>query len=447
MSIKVKIDDINAEIVSNDLHIEVQPPKFSKVKSTKLIIPYRITDDYAYLPFGYTMELMEMNNKKDIRPTREAFPKSEFSFSAILRDNQEEIKNRALRFLNKKGVVMISAYPGFGKTITAIKLVSLIKLPALVITKGLPIIKQWKESIERFSPNATCQILKSNERIKIDQNFYIVNAINNEKIDSRLLKRIGIVVVDEAHQIMSEILSRSLTHVTPRYLIGLTATPYRYDDYDALLGLYFGIKNDRKISIDVNRERIHPLIYIPLNVDHIVYRINTGFKPTIELGSNGKVDWNTVLESQADDINRNERIIKLVKFFGNRVFLIMCKRITQADYLLQRLKEEGEDVTSLFGIQKEYRKESRILIGTNQKVGTGFDHPRLDTLLLASDTLNYYIQNLGRVCRSPNIKPMFFDLVDDYSLLISHYKQREKVYIEHGGKIRRIEEDYPSFKF
>ena len=169
-------------------------------------------------------------------------------------------------------------------TITAIKIASTIKLPALVITKGLPIINQWRDSVERFSPDATCQIIKPKTTILEDRNFYVVNAINASKIDSVLLKKIGLVIVDEAHQIMSEVLSKSLTHVTPRYLIGLTATPYRYDGYDSLLGLYFGIDNGNLGS----EEGTNPLIYRKLQVPHIVYKIETGFKPIVRNQRSGK---------------------------------------------------------------------------------------------------------------------------------------------------------------
>lgn len=333
-------------------------------------------------------------------------------------------------------------------TISAIKLASMIKLPTLIITKGTAIIDQWKESVERFSPDATCQIIKPKTKLRADQNFYVINAENTVKIDPRLMMRIGLLIVDEAHQIMTETLSKSLTCVTPRYVIGLTATPYRYDGYDMLFGLYFGISNDRLLSTDnENDSKKNPLIYRKLWVSHTVYRINTGFKPPIELNAQGKPDWGKILDAQACDTNRNESIIKLIKKFDKRVFLILTKRVAQAEYLLLRLKEEGEDVTSLFGTQKTYRGEARILIGTTQKVGTGFDHPRLDTMLLATDTLNYFIQNLGRVCRSPDVRPIFFDLVDDYVILKKHFNERKDVYLEHGGKFRDFESDYPDFVF
>ena len=47
------------------------------------------------------------------------------------------------------------------------------------------------------------------------------------------------------------------------------------------------------------------------------------------------------------------------------------------------------------------------------KTGTGFDHPKMDCLILASDLESYFVQILGRVLRRPDIKPIVFDFVDD----------------------------------
>ena len=70
--------------------------------------------------------------------------------------------------------------------------------------------------------------------------FFIINAQNVEKLPKDFFKDVGSVIVDEAHMIMAETLSKSLQYVSPRYLLGLTATPYRPDGLDILLQLYFG---------------------------------------------------------------------------------------------------------------------------------------------------------------------------------------------------------------
>tara|TARA_B110000908_G_C9957164_1_gene315183 strand:- start:169 stop:597 length:429 start_codon:yes stop_codon:yes gene_type:complete len=139
-------------------------------------------------------------------------------------------------------------------------------------------------------------------------------------------------------------------------------------------------------------------------------------------------------------------IVELVKFFPKRVFLVLCKRINQGNYLVQRLREEGEDVTSLIGKQQEFEQKSRILVGISSKVGTGFDHPRLDALILASDIQAYFIQYLGRCMRTQEGVPLIFDLVDKNPILDKHFRVRRSTYLEHGGSIQDFSKKYPDFE-
>ena len=75
------------------------------------------------------------------------------------------------------------------------------------------------------------------------------------------------------------------------------------------------------------------------------------------------------------------------------------------------------------------------MIGTTSKCSTGFDFAKLDTLILACDVKDYFVQVLGRVLRRPEVKPIIFDLVDDNPILKIHFFDRLKVYKEIGGRI------------
>jgi len=314
-------------------------------------------------------------------------------------------------------------------TAIAIYLASKIKMKTFVIAHRIVLINQWKEAINRFCPSATIQILDTKDTIE-NCDFYIMNAINVGKRPRKDYKNIGLVVVDEIHCVMSEILSKSLCHLTPRYLLGLSATPYREDGLNILLDLYFGT---RKIHRKLNRK-------------HLVYRITTKFSPKVEKMDNGRLNWGVLLDSQAMNEERNEMIINLVKYFPSRVFLILCKRVDQGNYLVKRLLEEGEDVTSLIGKQQEYEKKSRILVGTASKTSTGFDHARLDAMILACDIQAYFQQALGRIMRTQEGIPMVLDIVDKNPVLERHYKVRKGVYTEHGGEIKDFSKSFPNFR-
>lgn len=418
MSIKTNIDELAWETrqkINTDLQIEIVS-KYGKGQS-KYIFPYEIVGDDIKLPFAYAARVLKLK-----RQDRTAFPEINVKFEGESRQEQKILLKEATKLLSEKGSVIISAFCGFGKTHCAIKLASSIRLKTLVIVNKIILMKQWEESILKFCPTAIVQRLTT-KSVKKDCDFYIINAQNVEKMGKNFFSDIGSVIIDEAHLIMAETLSKSLQYVYPRYLIGLTATPYRPDGLNILLELYFG---KYKIIRKLWRK-------------HTAYKITTGFKPTIELAVNGRVNWGVILDSQANDIERNEIIIRLIQHFSDRTFLVLVKRVAQGEHLEKRLLEESEDVTSLLGSNQEYKETARILIGTSSKIGVGFDHPKLDALLLAADVEEYFVQYLGRVFRTKDVEPIILDLVDNYSILTKHFQTRRQVYQEHGGTVKNFE--------
>jgi superfamily II DNA or RNA helicase len=304
-------------------------------------------------------------------------------------------------------------------TICAVNMAVGIGFRTLVIVNKIVLMKQWKESILKFCPNAIVQSITTKSKKK-DADFYIMNAQNVEKKGREFFSDIGLVIVDEAHMIMAETLSRSLQYVRPRYLIGLTATPYRPDGLNILLQLYFG------------RHKIIRKLYRK----HVVYKVDTGFIPKVERTLQGRVNWGSILDQQANSEYRNKIIIDIIESHADRNFLVLVKRVTQGKYLISELEKRDISVTNLIGNNQEFETSARVLIGTCQKVGTGFDHPKLNTLILAADIQEYFIQYLGRIFRVKDSEPMVFDLVDTNGILLKHFVTRERVYREHGGIVK-----------
>ena len=409
------LEQDSKEKISKDLEIKIQD-KFG-MGQPRYIYPYIIETDNIKLPFAYAVQAIKLP-----RPTREQFPQIELAFEATLREEQQVVRKEALKILSGKGSVIISAFCGFGKTVLAINLATAINFKTLILVNKLVLIKQWEDSILQFCPTAKIQKLTPKSK-KQDSHFYIINAQNVEKLPRHFLKDIGTVIVDEAHMIMAETLSKSLQYTFPRYLIGLTATPYRPDGLDILLTLYFG---QHKIIRQLYRE-------------HTVYKVSTGFKPPIERTIQGRVNWGAILDAQANNQDRNDLIIKIIQNFPDRNFLVLVKRVDQGNYLVGKLQEANESVTDLIGSNQEFDKEARILVGTCQKVGVGFDHSKLDALMLATDLEEYFVQYLGRVFRTKDHEPIIFDLVDNNSILNKHFNTRRGVYQKHGGTIKEFD--------
>ena len=105
--------------------------------------------------------------------------------------------------------------------------------------------------------------------------------------------------------------------------------------------------------------------------------------------------------------------------------------------------ERDVDVTSLVGIKRHFDTNARVLVATVQKAGVGFDHPKLNALIMAADVEQYFIQYLGRVFRTQEGVPLIFDLVDNFQTLKRHFSSRSRVYRQHGGVIKMLHKVLP----
>jgi superfamily II DNA or RNA helicase len=419
MSVKVNMENLSNETrekINIDLTIELGKDKYNSLGPKKFIQPYSLINNDVILPFAYGCRELKLP-----RPDRFKFSSVNLVFNGKLRDEQVEVKDIALKIL-KTGSVIISAWPGFGKTLLSIYLSTVIKLKTLIIVNKIVLMKQWEDSIVKLCPDALVQKLTAKSDIK-DADFYIINAINLPKIKNKFFDNIGTVIVDEVHLILAQTLSKSLQMVFPRYLIGLSATPFRYDDLDCLFDIYFG---KDKIIRKMERE-------------HIVYKLYTSFTPEMRKTENGRLDWGHILDAQAKDVERNQLMLNIIKHFKDRNFLVIVKRVHQGQYLMKKLVEMGENVSDLMGEKQIFDKSARILIGTIQKVGVGFDHDKLDTLMLACDSAAYYSQLMGRVFRRKDTNPIIFDLIDNNFVLKKHYKIREEDYLSAGAIIKTLD--------
>lgn len=375
---------------------------------------FLMDDDYVYIPYSFCRETFDNTGK--IFPT---IDDSVSSFKGQLREEQKEIIKSAKKLLNDTGSVLISAYPGFGKTISSINICCSINLPTLIVVNKIILIEQWKESILKFSTGEKCQyITPSTKKLDNKVNFYIVNAINISKFSREFWSSIKVLVVDELHQIITKVLSKSLFLIEPYFIIGLSATPYRFDEYNNCIKWFFG-KNELNIK---------------LQKSHTVYTIETGFIPEIKYTNQG-IDWNCVLESQASNEERNIKIVNSILNHLDRTWMILVKRVSHADELIKLFNDKDIVCETLLRSKQTFDKNCKILIGTTSKIGVGFDHSAINALCVAADVKNYFVQFLGRCMRRVDVSPIVLDFLDNFGPLRSHYLSRIKEYKDHGGTI------------
>lgn len=443
MSCVIRTNDYDNAVLAKlerDLSKRIEPPGQKYTANLKVMRAYIVDekdpDRPCNVPFNYGLKSSLKYNIVTKRPNRKITESFHHVFEGELRHEQKACRTQMIAFLQEHKSVILACYTGFGKTVTALNVASKIKLKTLITVPKKPLMAQWSAEINKFIPNATVLVVDAKMAKSVNSvdvpDFAIVNACNIHKICPNFLKKYGLVIVDEAHLQMTETLCHNLLKLTPRYLIGVTATPYREDGYDFLFNMFFG---DSKVTISLNKK-------------HVVYKVKTGFRPNngkiLKLGPQykTKLDWNALLDEQAKNVERNDLIVKIVEHFKARTFLILVKRVEHGKLLMDRLIADGESVTSLLGKQQQFDPDARILIGTNSKIGTGFNHPKLDTLLCACDMVSYYIQFVGRIMRRTDVEPVVFDLVDSHPILKKHFQKRLKVYVKHGGQVSIMETNF-----
>jgi len=386
---------------------------------------YSLEGDDLYLPFAFAHDTFELaDNKKTSYGRRDGM-----NFVGSLRAEQERMVSECYEKLKRnKGHIVIYPHMGFGKTIMTLKMACDAKLKTCILVNRIMLVDQWMESIKTFT-TARCKFLSpdtfaaaAEEADEEDYDVYIVNAVNVSKRNRDFWSTIGTLIVDEVHQMVTREISKAFFQFTPRYVMALSATPYRFDEYHKAIGWFFG----------------KDAIGNTLNRRHVVDYVETNFVPEIIVTPKG-VDWNAVLSSQAADADRNRLIVDIVTRSvrrDKRVWMILVKRVAQADALMSMFEGDVKCAT-LVRSQRVFDKECDVLIGTTLKIGVGFDHKPINSLCIAADVKNYFVQFLGRCMRREDTEPYVLDVVDNFPPLRRHFEGRCQEYRRHGGIVKK----------
>jgi superfamily II DNA or RNA helicase len=450
MSVKIPISNLNNSIIkklNSDLHvkpIQKESSSFFQNFSSKPSKSFEIFDSfkvnnvlYASIPFSYYY-----HNLSSIASCPSISQKSDnLDFNGSLLPRQLNIREEIVEILNRTQSVVLSLHTGFGKTVMALYFTSKIGYKTIILCHRKIIIDQWISSIKKYLPNASFAVLgeppKKKERkenpnhLADDENpdILIANVINIPKRERDSFANFGLVVVDEIHTICTESFSKSLLYLFPKFIIGLSATPFRSDGMDRIIELFCGPE----------------IVYKKLFKAFNIYKLNTDFKPESRLNITGKLDWNSVLEEQAQNKSRNLLLVNLCRFFCNRNILVLVKRKEHATSLQLQLQNLGEDVDVFMDTQRSFNYNCRILIATYSKGGVGFDHPKLDMLISGADVEEGFTQYIGRIFRRDDVCPIYIDLIDNMSTIKKHSATRLKICKELGGEVKSFEKVFNDF--
>ncbi len=135
---------------------------------------------------------------------------------------------------------LISA-TGSGKTTMGLYLVAQRKQPTLIIVHTKNLLTQWVDRIESFLniPKKEIGII-GNGKKKIGDKITVATVQSLYKCAGEVAPHIGHIIVDECHRAPSRTFTEAVTAFDSKYMLGLSATPYRRDKLSKLIFWHLG---------------------------------------------------------------------------------------------------------------------------------------------------------------------------------------------------------------
>lgn len=409
-------------------------------------------DGYIQVPRGLRESIIDECKKVgilvDISDQRGKGRPIRVSFKGDLRTQQDLAAQRLLAYFD--GV--LQAATAFGKTVVCSYLISERKVSTLILLQSKDLLSQWVEELHRFLEineeppeyetktgrkkrrDSAIGVLHGNKNTLtgiID--VAMVQSLNGKENLGEILNSYGMIIMDECHHAASNTSVELLQKVNAKYVYGVSATPKRGDSLDKIIYMLLGPLRYKFTALERAEEQGIGHFFIP-RYTRVVDNAET------------KDDINKAYNLIAMSEVRNNMIVEDVKdcVENGQTPVILTRTKDHARKLAEKLQMAADHVYILYGdntdrvnqeiqvkLKRIPRNESLILVATGQKIGEGFDFPRLDVLMLAAPVsfegrLEQYI---GRLNRDYEGKETVF--VYDY--VDSHVRYFDRMY---GKRLR-----------
>jgi len=229
---------------ANPVFFKTQALRFSTHGIPRFISCARIEQGYLAIPRGCLDEALALLGENQIEvqidDKREGGTKLKSTKSLVkLRKNQQA----AVKAMSKHDAGILHAPTAFGKTVTAIGMITKRKTSTLILVHSRQLLDQWQERLKSFLPDIEVGVIgggKKKPRGFIDIATYqsLINKKDNSV--SELVQDYGHVIVDECHHVSAPRFEMVLNEVRAKYVLGLTATPERQDGHQKIIFMAAG---------------------------------------------------------------------------------------------------------------------------------------------------------------------------------------------------------------
>ncbi|QXP85816.1 DEAD/DEAH box helicase family protein [Methylococcus sp. Mc7] len=375
----------------------------------------------------------------DLEDERFAGAPLEVTFVGTLRLDQEA----AIAGMLPHDAGVLCAPTAFGKTVTAAAMIARRGVNTLVLVHRTELLKQWQERLQAFLGAGKGVVGtiggggKAKPTGKID--IAVMQSLSRQGEVNPLVEDYGQVIVDECHHVGAVSFDAILKRTRAKYVLGLTATPIRRDGQQPIIFMQCG--------------PIRHTAARPAGAPQDLEVAPRSRFARIDLPSEAGIQ--DVFRHLANDQDRTDAITAEIQgvFAQGRKVLVLTERTEHLDAIHAAL--DGYE-PALFVLHGRMSKKQRgaliaqldalppdaphILLATGKLVGEGFDHPPLDTLVLAmpvswKGTLQQYAGRLHREHASKT-GVRIIDFVDTgHPALLRMWEKRQRGYRAMGYRV------------
>lgn len=414
-----------------------QNMRFSTFATPRIICCAEILDGYLALPRGCFEDLNCLLNEHGVQVSLQdktvVGKRIKLKFHGILAKSQK----KSLRKILKKDVGIFVAPPGSGKTVVAINAIARRKTNTLILVHRKPLMEQWRLKLASFLNKDIKEIGRlgsGKDKMTGSIDVAMIQSMERKGIVEDRIADYGFIIVDECHHIGALSFERVLMQAKAKYVLGLTATPYRRDGHQPIIHMQCGPVLHQIQEKDIDKAIDHYQVYLRITTFEFDYKEDSSIH---EL-------WPHLI----NNTQRNEMIVKDIigVVEEGRFPIVLTERKEHIQTLEEMLNDHIEHLAVLHGgVRMKRRREileelrncsentPKVLLATGSYVGEGFDDPRLDTLFITMPISfkGKMVQYAGRLHRQHQGKNnvCIYDYVDSrVSVLERMYQKRLKSY-------------------
>ena len=343
--------------------------------------------------------LAEQGIQADLVDERENGSTLNLAFAGQLRGDQDA----AVAAMIRHDIGVLQAPTAFGKTVVAAAITARRNVNTLVLVHRAELLRQWQERLQSFlnpPPEAIGSIGGGKTRPSGHLDIAVMQSLVRQGDVNPLVQTYGQVIVDECHHIAAASFEAVLKAVKARYVLGLSATPVRRDGLQPILFMQCGPIRHRASQ--------------PAGAPQTLELVSRTHQLPATLPSDLPVQ--ELMRRLAEDQGRTDQIVAaaLDAWQEGRNVLLLSERTNHITAIASALEPQVNALFVLHGRLGPRNRNAtlaalealppdtpRIMVATGRLVGEGFDHPPLDTLLLAMPvswrgTLQQYAGRLHR---------------------------------------------------